>query len=234
MKTPTPLLARWILRKNAYSFDIKYRKGSANIVPDCLSRIEIVNTVSASTATDPWFDRLVKEVRENNDRYPDFKIVGENLYKNCIVKDELGSKCHRWKKVVPTHLRQDLIHRFHDVPTAAHLGCDRTIHRIQKEHYWPQMATDIRRYVQTCEVCKACKAPNNTLTPTLGHPKPAHLPWELISIDWIGPLTRSKNGNTVLLVIVDWITKFVICEPFRTANAHKMTLFLEQYVFLKF
>lgn len=234
MKNPTPLLARWILRMNAYSFDIKYRKGSANIVPDCLSRIEVVNVVSTSLSSDPWFDKLVSEIQADKNKFPDFRIAGEHLYKNCVTKDEVGGKYHRWKRVVPTHRRREIMHRFHDVPTAAHLGYERTLSRIQKDHYWPQMAKDIRKYVQACEICKACKATNAILTPTLGNPKPAQLPWELISIDWIGPITRSKKGNTVLLVIVDWVTKFVICEPFRNANAQKMTSFLENYVFLKF
>lgn len=150
------------------------------------------------------------------------------------MKDDTGSRCHRWKRVIPKHQRPELIRTHHDIPTAAHLGYERTRNRLQREFYWPQMAADIRKYVKACDVCKASKSSNTTLTPTLGSPKPAQLPWELISIDWIGPITRSKKGNTVLLVIVDWITKFVIAEPFHTANAQKMTDFLEHYVFLRF
>lgn len=47
-------------------------------------------------------------------------------------------------------------------------------------------------------------------------------------------MTRSRNGNAVLLVIVDWVTKFVIAEPFRDASTMKMVGFLEKYVFLRF
>ncbi|XP_058827009.1 uncharacterized protein LOC131686989 [Topomyia yanbarensis] len=108
--------------------------------------------------SDPRFDNLLEEIQTDSDRFPDFRIIGDQLYKNCIMKDETGGKCHRWKKVIPTHLRQELIHRYHDIPTAAHLGCERTLHRIQRDHYWPQMATDIRKYVQACDVCKANKA----------------------------------------------------------------------------
>lgn len=236
MKNPTPLLSRWILRLNAYSFDIKYRKGSANVVPDCLSRIEAVCATTSVTSRmhDLWYNQLLEQVLADADKYPDIRIVAGNLYKNCVITDDTGGKAHRWKKIVPEAERKELIHRFYDIPTAAHLGNERTLQKIQRDHYWPKMALDIRKYVQACEVCKASKAPNATLTPTLGNSKPAKLPWELISIDWVGPMTRSKKGNTVLLVIVDWITKFVIAEPFRSANAQQMVVFLEGYVFLRF
>ena len=93
---------------------------------------------------------------------------------------------------------------------------------------------DVNKYVKECNVCKASKAPSSVLTPAMGGVKPARHPWELISIDWVGPIVRSKSGNTVLLVIVDWITKFVIAEPFRMASAKHMVSFLEKYVFLRF
>ncbi|XP_055585046.1 uncharacterized protein LOC129737905 [Uranotaenia lowii] len=236
MKNPTPLLARWILRLNAYSFDIKYRKGTANVVSDCLSRIELNNTVATVQldTSDQWYNELLEKVTADADSFPDFRIIGGVLYKNCAMVEETGGRSHRWKQVVPGPARTDLIRRFHDIPTAAHLGFERTHQRIQREHYWPNMSIDIKKYVRACQVCKAYKAPNSTLTPTLGNPKPAKLPWELISVDWVGPMTRSRKGFTVLFVVVDWITKFVIVEPFRTANAQKMVQFLEEYVFLRF
>ncbi|XP_055522783.1 uncharacterized protein LOC129716964 [Wyeomyia smithii] len=56
----------------------------------------------------------------------------------------------------------------------------------------------------------------------------------MISVDFVGPLTRSKRGNTVLLVIVDWVSKYVLVKPMRTADSKKMVEFLEEEVCLKF
>ena len=70
--------------------------------------------------------------------------------------------------------------------------------------------------------------------PTMGRLKPVKLPWELISMDFVGPLPRSKRGNTVMLVIVYWITKYVIVHPMRSADSVKMVEFLETEVFLRF
>lgn len=72
------------------------------------------------------------------------------------------------------------------------------------------------------------------MMPTMGNAKPAKLPWELISLDFVGPLTRSTAGNTVMLVAVDWVTKYVIAHPMRNADAVKMVNFLENEVFLRF
>lgn len=211
-------MARWILRLNAFTFDIKYRKGTSNVVPDYLSRIGAASAITidlSSNNIDLWYDKLRKNVGENENKYPDFRVVKGLLYKNYLVSDESGARSHRWKQVVPNAWRQDIIRRFHDLPTAAHLGYDRTLHKIQLNYYWPKMAMDIRKFVRACNICKASKAPAAVLTPAMGAPKPAKLPWELISIDWISLLVRSRNGSTVLLVIVAWITKFVIVEPFR-------------------
>lgn len=96
------------------------------------------------------------------------------------------------------------------------------------------MQNDIFHYVRNCETCKASKSPNTTLMPQMGATKPAKFPWELISIDFVGPLTRSKQGNTVMLVVVDWVTKYVIVQAMRAADSVKTVEFLENNVFLKF
>lgn len=130
--------------------------------------------------------------------------------------------------------RKEIMQRFHDSPAAAHFGVYKTLQKIKTHFYWPKMQQDIYRYVRSCETCKASKAPNSTLMPQMGAGKPAKQPWELVSIDFVGPFTRSKQGNTVMLVIVDWVTKYVIIHPMRTADSMKMVEFLEKEVFLKF
>lgn len=235
LKNPTALMSRWLLRLNAFDFDIQYRKGSINTVPDALSRVEIAPVVfEAELVKDSWYRGLVESVQKQPERFPDFRLIGNELYKNCAYKDEDGVVLHKWKKMVPSEEREQLMQRYHDTPTAAHLGFYKTWQRLQPNYYWPRMQDDVRKYVKRCSTCKASKVPSKTMMPQMGSLKPARIPWELVSVDFVGPLVRSRNGNTVMLVVVDWVTKYVLVHPMKTADSVKMTQYLEREVFLKF
>lgn len=95
------------------------------MVPDCLSRIGDVNTV-VTHAGDPsaWYDELWDKIKQDGDNFPDFRLQNGKIYKNCLFTDPLGIRSHRWKEVVRNPLRKEIIRRFHDLPTAAHLGFD--------------------------------------------------------------------------------------------------------------
>ncbi|XP_029732414.2 uncharacterized protein LOC109415089 [Aedes albopictus] len=233
LKNPTALMSRWILRLNAFDLEIKYRKGSVNVVPDALSRIVATTSFTTEETEDSWYEALEHKLRTQAEDFPDFRLVENHIYKNCLCT-EGGETTHKWKRVVAMKNRAEIIKRYHDEPTAGHLGFHKTLDRVQSQFYWPKMRENIGQYVRSCGVCKASKAPNTTMMPDMGSLKPARIPWELVSVDFVGPLTRSKRGNTVLLVVVDWITKYVIAHPMRSADSGKMVEFLEQQVFLKF
>jgi transposase InsO family protein len=55
----------------------------------------------------------------------------------------------------------------------------------------------------------------------------------VISVDFIGPLPRSERGNTDLLVVSDWYSKYVLCCPMKRQCSKKLVEFLEKEVFLK-
>lgn len=234
MKNPTSLMSRWLLRLNSFDFEIKYRKGAFNTVPDALSRILATTVFSSNNSENSWYQKIVDRVKENGDSFPDFRLINDELYKNCTCKNDIGVTVHKWKKVVPLEERIVCIKKFHDADSAAHLGFHKTWQKLQTHFYWPKMAQDVAQYVRNCSACKASKALSSTMMPNLGGPKPARIPWELISIDFVGPFTRSRKGNTVLLVVVDWVTKYVLTYPMRSANAVEMVRFLEEEVFLKF
>lgn len=64
MKNPTALLSRWILRLNAFDFQIKYRKGSINVVPDALSRVVATAVFIADPqAEDTWYENLLHRIK---------------------------------------------------------------------------------------------------------------------------------------------------------------------------
>lgn len=68
----------------------------------------------------------------------------------------------------------------------------------------------------------------------MGAPKTAKRPWQLVSIDFLGPFVRSKNGNTMLIVAIDWFSKFVVLQPVRQATSKSVIKFLENNIFCVF
>jgi Integrase core domain len=70
-------------------------------------------------------------------------------------------------------------------------------------------------------------------TPPLGRQKLADYPGQLISVDYLGPLTRSKKGNSYLLVISDWFSKGVVLRPLRAAESKSLVEFMEHQIFLQ-
>ena len=56
--------------------------------------------------------------------------------------------------VVPKPLRDKILQLSHDIPAAAHIGITETKSRVQQQFYWPTMVSDIKHYVQTCDICQ--------------------------------------------------------------------------------
>ena len=57
-----------------------------------------------------------------------------------------------------------ILHECHDVPTAGHLGKDKTMEQVKRRFYWPRMDADVLRYVRTCDACQRNK-PSQQATP---------------------------------------------------------------------
>jgi len=112
--------------------------------------------------------------------------------------------------------------KFHDAPTAGHLGIAKTIARIAEKYYWPGMFRDIGKYVRACRNCQRHKAAQQRPAGTL-HATNVSRPWEQATIDLVGPLPRSKKGHTWLLSIQDRFTKWAEFVPLRRATAEAVT-----------
>lgn len=59
-------------------------------------------------------------------------------------------------------------------------------------------------------------------------------PWELIYIDFVGPLPRSNSGFVYMLVIVDTFTKFDHIHPMRNATTIGTIKCLREHIFYVF
>jgi len=74
------------------------------------------------------------------------------------------------------------------------------------------MHRDIRLFIKSCYKCQTCKQqPLNVLPENLA--TSPGLPFTRVSLDIIGPLYVTSKGNKYIIVLVDYMTKWVEAAP---------------------
>jgi hypothetical protein len=97
----------------------------------------------------------------------------------------------------------------HDGPMGGHLAFLRTYLKVKNNHYWPNMRKDIQEYCKACEICIANS--KSTLKAYLHPHDLAKAPFQVIGIDFLGPITpESNNGNKHILVMTDYFSRWVV------------------------
>ena len=232
LDSPTGCLGRWAFELRQYDFEIQYRKGALNKVADALSRCHAIDLASRASCT--WYQRWWTAARDTPADAPDFRITDDRLYRHVLHDLNFADtpSDDQWKECVPRESRAEILHRYHDAPTAGHLGVAKTIARVARHYYWPGMFREITRYVRQCRTCLAHK-PEQRRPAGLLHPTAVNQPWQHVTIDLVGPLPRSSRGNTWLLTMQDRFTKWLEMRALRRATAANVTSALTEAVILR-
>ncbi|XP_075666089.1 uncharacterized protein LOC142635932 [Castanea sativa] len=61
-------------------------------------------------------------------------------------------------------LKIAILQQVHDGPWGGHSGFLKTLHRVQRDFYWPGLRKDVRKYVRECDTCQRLK--HETCNPT--------------------------------------------------------------------
>lgn len=230
----TGRLARWVMKLQQYDFEMVFKKGRENVVADALSRIPEVNLVSFEvTPADFWYLNMMDKVESCPIRYKNWKIIAGKLFTKFDVDSKHG-RDRPWKLVVPSSARNAVLKECHDDPMSGHFGVYKTKHRVLARYYWPGVPIDVSKYVKACQICSCSKPSNAKTAGEMGKFKSASRPWQMISIDLMGPFPRSTKGNAYLLVVCDWFTKFPCLFPIREATSKKVVQILENHIFLEY
>ncbi|XP_050546101.1 uncharacterized protein K02A2.6-like [Daktulosphaira vitifoliae] len=126
-----------------------------------------------------------------------------------------------------------LLWRYHDHVSAGHPGWKETYRSIGNRFFWTGMRESVRQYVARCHVC-ACVKPLNRKQDDPMRPRQPRQPWEVVSIDLMGPYPRSQRGKTCLLVATDCYSRWVEAYPLGQATAKTITDTLEREFFSRF
>ena len=113
------------------------------------------------------------------------------------------------------------------------MGQDKTLHKLKEQFYWPGHYNDIRDWCQTCGTCAKRKSP-----PTSGRAPmqtiTAGYPTQVMAVDLLGPLPESNNGNSYVLVVGDYYSKWMEALPVPNQEAPTVEEKLVDEVFLRF
>jgi len=217
---------RWSLFLSKFDFRIAYRPGVSSGKPDSLSRrpdYKKNNSLEGSSIiNDDVFcctiDRNINSLKESqlSDKFCQDTIrkiqEKSGKVKSSIFSLIKGILHFQNRIIVPASLKARLLKSFHDTPTSGHQGVDRTLEKLRRYYWWPNMKKDVINYVHSCEVCGRNKIrrhkPYGKLQPL---PIPTK-PWEVIGVDYIVYLPTSRDC-TCIMVVSDHLTKMVHLVP---------------------
>ena len=106
-----------------------------------------------------------------------------------------------------------------------HEGVFKTYNRLKRDYYWVNMILDVKYIVHTCDRCQKFKVrPHNVYSEDIST-KPG-LPFTRVGLDIIGPLPQTTKGNQYIIILVDYLTKWVEAEPLVNIESDDVINFL--------
>ena len=108
-------------------------------------------------------------------------------------------------------LKTRILSECHDNSIAGHVGVAKTVSSVTRQFYWPRLHADVHDYVTSCLRCQENKASSRLPAgPLQSLPVPERR-WQVVSMDLITQLPRSRSGNDAIVVWVDKLSKMIHC-----------------------
>ena len=113
----------------------------------------------------------------------------------------------RWVPCIGPEEVAPMLQSVHD--EGGHFSSKNVIDRIRHRVFWPGMAKDVRTYIQGCIECArhAVHIRSQPLIPVI-----SLRPFALLAMDHIGPFPESPRGNTYILNIIDYFSRFIVAR----------------------
>ncbi|OWZ03837.1 hypothetical protein PHMEG_00024366, partial [Phytophthora megakarya] len=159
-----------------------------------------------------------------------FLLTDDNVgyYMNSTPRNKQDNQEElRLRLVVPTTMIQGVLQNYHDSLEGGHQGVVRAYQRVKKDYYWFRLYADVEKHVKSCPDCSSSKS-----KPQLRGYSPGNIlaerPFQIVSMDFVIPLPKSRRGNTALLLFQCAFTGFVIAKPMSNTTAFNVAQVLEE------
>ena len=160
---------------------------------------------------------------------PDWKVISSKssamqtywrLWDQLTVKD--GVLCRRWQSddgrlvkwrtVLPEKYRLDLVRELHGGKSSGHLGVKKTTAKVCAKFYWSGIHADVRSAIRQCNVCAKRKSPAKARKVQLQQ-HAVGTPMQRVALAIMGPLPERDKGNKYILVVGDYLSKWIEAYP---------------------
>jgi hypothetical protein len=188
------------------------------------------DTLLKVSTTNPWYANIVNNIMAG--------YIPPGANKKKIIRD---SRLHLWddlylyrvctngllRRCIPTFETWKILECCHSSPYGGHYGAFRINAKVwQSGFYWPPMYDDAKSFVRRCGQCQR----HGNINTRDAMPLTLNLQIDIFDvwgIDFIGSFPNSE-GYEYILVVVDYVSKWVKALPCRAANAiHSKKMFMK-------
>ena len=168
-------------------------------------------------------------------QYPEKDIELQNLLqlKKLQIIDGILFETSNGKRIaIPKELRKEILELNHNHKLSGHLGIHKTYNRIKHVYYWPKMKDSVKIWINSCIECnkKDYTSQKNGLLQPLQIPTEIY---EQVGMDIIGPLPKTKNGNEYILVITEYLSRYVEAIPLSNIDSKTIAEVFMKNIVLK-
>eukprot|EP00731_Ephydatia_muelleri_P035045 Em0093g14a len=158
------------------------------------------------------------------------KVKGGVLHRNFVGTKEVRPCL---QLVVPMSQRKIVLAELHEGVTGGHLGQEKTLMKLKERFYWPGHWNDVQNWCNTCAACISRKTPAPKQRASLQSILVGQ-PMQLVAVDILGPLPESGNGNSYILVVGDYFTRWMEAYPIQNQEAVTVAQKLVDEIFCRF
>lgn len=210
----------------------------------CTELTRVSSSINAKLILNELFARLNQEADRQS--LHEAKIYRDDkIFDMCSINEfkQMGNEklkyltitiVNRPIAVKEPNKQKELISLYHDNAVfGGHIGKKRLYHKLRHNYYWKNMVRDVADHVDKCIKCKLNKPKPATKIPLCITDTP-NRPFEKISIDTIGPLPLTVEGNRFAVTVNCNLAKYFIPIPIPNKEAQTVAKGLVENVFLIF
>ena len=152
-----------------------------------------------------------------------FRIASDGVLEE-VTRDISGEIAY--KVVLP----QILIRRAVQDAHAGHLKTKKTLDKLRMSYFFKHMYATCHRYVQGCPTCQEKDRGLKYQAPMGSMPEPLGA-WHTVAVDVLGPLPQTRSGKKYVVVITDYLTKYVLAVATKDQTAETTaTVLMEKFL----